>query len=274
MKLFAPAAAAVAIAAAVLSTNASGQETPFLPDDWQYGRHEDEGTLRYCVDPRDPEWEIAGDIGEAIAGALLLEPAPATVEDTIVVAGWDSLYRHLLTDCDLYFGFKLIPGAYPGWLALSRPYYEASYVLAVRDAQWGSLADIPPDRPIGSAIATTADFALIKYLEGLPGDRRWPRFPMGSNQAALEALHKGIVAAALVWGPAAWAVMRSDPVYADVRLISPAPLPVSTLGVGTVMLANETFLRTSVDDAIAALSADGTIEEILTEHGFPAAVVE
>jgi polar amino acid transport system substrate-binding protein len=265
---------ALALVAAAAAGGSRAQETPFLPDDWQYGRHEDEGTLRYCIDKRDPEWPVAADIGEAIAAALLLEPAVATIEDGVIVAGWDSLYRHLLSDCDIYFGFKLIPGAYPGWLSLSRPYYEASYVLAVTDPAWTSLADIPPSVPIGSATATTADFALIKYLETLPADRRWPRFPMGTNEATLAALLKGTVAAALVWGPAAWAIISADPAYADVRLISPAPLPVSTLGVGAVMLANETFLRTSVDDAIAALAADGTIEAILSEHDFPAAVAE
>jgi polar amino acid transport system substrate-binding protein len=268
------AAFAIAVLTAAAAQPGHAQQTPFVPDDWQYGRHEDEGTLRYCIDPRDPEWEIAADIGEAIAAALLLEPARKTIEDTVVVAGWDTLYRHLLSDCDVYFGFKLIPGAYPGWVALSRPYYEASYVVAVTDPTWTSLADIPAGKPIGSALATTADFALIKYLETLPADRRWPRFPMSNNQAALEALAKGTVAAALVWGPAAWATTSGDATYANVRLISPAPLPVSTLGVGAVMLANETFLRKSVDDAIAALSADGSIEAILAEHAFPATVAK
>jgi len=38
------------------------------------------------------------------------------------------------------------------------------------------------------------------------------------------------------------------------------------------LLANETFLRTAVDQAIAALSEDGTIAGILEKSGFPAAV--
>jgi polar amino acid transport system substrate-binding protein len=129
------------------------------------------------------------------------------------------------------------------------------------------------DKPIGSAIGTSADFALIKYLQAIPADRQWPRFPMGSNEATLQALLKGTVSAALVWGPAAWALQQSDPAtYGGVRLISPAPLAVTTLGVGAAMLANETFLRTSVDQAIAALAADGTIGKILEAHHFPGEV--
>jgi polar amino acid transport system substrate-binding protein len=177
-----------------------------------------------------------------------------------------------LKDCDIYFGFKLIPGGYPAWLALSRPYYEASYVLGVEDPDWMSLADIPRDKPIGAAIGTTADFAFIAYLKAIPPRQRWPRFPMGNNEAALKALLKGTVAAALVWGPAAWALQQSDPSYANLRFIPPAPLPVSTLGVGAAMLANNTFLRANIDQAIVSLSADGTIQGILAEHHFPAAV--
>ena len=53
-------------------------------------------------------------------------------------------------------------------------------------------------------------------------------------------------------------------------MIDPNPLPPTTLGVGALMLANETFLRTALDEAIAALSEDGTIAGILEKYGFPA----
>jgi polar amino acid transport system substrate-binding protein len=251
---------------------ALAQGTPFVPDQEKFGRNEDKSTLRYCVDPRDPEWELAKEIGEDIVAALLLKSKQVVIQDQIVVSNWDTLYRHFLADCDIYFGFKLIPGGYPGWLALSRPYYNASYVLAVTDAGWKSLAEIPVDKPIGTAIASSADFALIKYLEALPAAKQWPRFPMGTPQAAMKALIDGTVSAALVWGPAAWALMQSDPAYAKVRFISPTPLAVTTLGVGAAMLADDTFLRSTIDRAIAALAADGTIAKIIAAHHFPAEV--
>ncbi len=53
-------------------------------------------------------------------------------------------------------------------------------------------------------------------------------------------------------------------------MIDPNPLPPTTLGVGALLLADETFLRTAVDEAIAALSADGTIAGILEMYAFPA----
>ena len=39
------------------------------------------------------------------------------------------------------------------------------------------------------------------------------------------------------------------------------------------MLTRETFLRANIDQAIAALTTDGTIESILKGPGFPAAPV-
>jgi polar amino acid transport system substrate-binding protein len=255
-----------------LCAPAFAQGTPFVPDDFKFGRNEDKSTLRYCVDPRDPEWELAKEIGEDIVSALLLKPKQVVIQDQVVTSGWDALYRHFLADCDINFGFKLIPEGYPGWLALSRAYYNASYVLAVLDPNWKSLADMPVDKPIGTSIASSADFALIKYLEALPADRQWPRFPMGTPQATMKALLDGTVSAALVWGPAAWQVMQADSAYARVRFISPAPLAVTTLGVGAAMLSNDTFLRTSIDRAIASLAADGTIAKIIAAHHFPAEV--
>ena len=69
--------------------------------------------------------------------------------------------------------------------------------------------------------------------------------------------------------------MRSSPpaepaAYAGVHTIEPTPLQPTVLGVGALLLANQTFLRAAVDEAIAALTADGTIAEILEFYGFPA----
>jgi polar amino acid transport system substrate-binding protein len=40
--------------------------------------------------------------------------------------------------------------------------------------------------------------------------------------------------------------------------------------VAALMLSNETFLRTAVDQAITALLKDGTIAGILKKYAFPA----
>jgi polar amino acid transport system substrate-binding protein len=251
-----------------------GQGTPFVPDDWRFGRRQDGSTLQYCVDARDPDFPVARKIGEAIANALLLQPKEHVMGENVVGEDLDNLYRVFLETCDLYLGFKLIPDAYPQWLTVTRPYYRVSYVLAVTDGSWKSLADMPRSQAIGATIGTSADLRLIQYLQALPANERWNRFPMSSDEFALRALVRGSVGAALVWGPALWALQANDPAFAKLRLIPPTPLPSVTADVGAALLANEAFLRSSVDQAIASLSEDGTIQKILTSNKFPATTVK
>lgn len=261
------------LAAAVLAVGAAGvamAQLPYVPDEWRYGRNQDNATLRYCIDPRDPDHPVAQEIARAMAAALLVQPVAYTVEDQSVTSDFDVLYRMLLEHCDVYLGFKLISEAYPDWLALSRPYYQAAYALVVADPGWQRLADVPLDRPIGATLGTTADIRLIEYLQALPAGQRWRRFPMSSDDAAIAALRDGTLAAALIWQPSLWARRQVDPALAGLRVIQSDPLPATVLGVGGALLSDQTFLRSSLDQAIAALIADGTLQAILDAQGFPA----
>jgi polar amino acid transport system substrate-binding protein len=245
-------------------------ETPFAPGQWNIGRRLDESEFRYCVDPRDPDWEVDGAIADAIAQGLLLEPKRYVVRSDIVVEDITKVYALMLEHCDVHMGFKLIPQGYPDWVTLSRPYYEIGYVFVTADPAIHRLADLPPGRAIGATIGTAAHIRLVSYLKSLPADARWPVYPYGTNDLSLEELHKGTVDVALVWGPSFWGKQHGDPAYADLRVIDPAPLPPTTFGVGALMLSNQAFLRTAVDEAIAALTADGTIAGILEKYGLPA----
>lgn len=249
----------------------SQEPSPFVTEEEQPGRFADDFTLRYCVDQRDPAWEVDQAIGAAIAGALLVEPIVHVVKDPLVREDLDRLYRHLLQDCSIYFGFKLLPGVYPEWLAVSRPYYEVGYVLAVKNPDWHRLADVPRGEALGPTIGTAADFRLIMYLSSLPANERWPRFPQSSDEVALNAAADGSIAAALVWGPSFHALTKTNSRFAALRTIALDPLPPSSIPVGAVLLSTETFLRSSVDQAIESLIADGTIAAILADRGFPAA---
>lgn len=243
---------------------------PFAPHEWTYGRRLDESQLRYCVDSRDGDWEVAGEIADAIAGGLLLEPVRYVVENEQITQEFEDIYAVMLEHCDLHMGFKLLADAYPYWLTVTRAYYQARYVFVTVNPDWRSLGDVPPGRPIGAAMATTADLRLITYIMALTPEKRWPRFPMGTNQQALEALVGGTVDVALVWEPELWALQKSNPAYADLRVIDSEPLPETVEGVAGVMLSDETFLRTAVDEAITALIPDGTIQSILDKYKFPA----
>jgi hypothetical protein len=154
------------------------------------------------------------------------------------------------------------------WMKVTRPYYRASYVFAATDAGWRSLADVPRSQAIGPTIGTGADLRLIQYLQALSHAERWSRFPMSTDEAALKALANGTIGVALVWGPALWALQRNDAAFLKVRLLSPNPLPAASADVGAAVLANESFLRNSVDQAIASLTRDGTIRAILDSDKF------
>jgi polar amino acid transport system substrate-binding protein len=264
------------LTAALLAAPASAQQqpeffdVPYAPGQWNIGRRLDESQLRYCVDQRDPDWEVAGAIADAVAQGLLLEPQRYVVEGKIVLEDMTKVYGIMLKHCDVHMGFKLIPEGYPEWVTLTRAYYESQYVFVTAAPDIRALADLTPGRPIGATIGTMAQLRLVSYLMALPAEKRWPTYPLGSNEFALEKLLDGTVDVALVWAPSLWAKQREDSAYADLHVIDPDPLPPTTLGVGALLLSDETFLRTAIDEAIAALSSDGTIQSILDKYEFPA----
>ena len=245
-------------------------DEPRAENQWTFGRRMDESRLRYCVDQRDPDWEVAGAIADALALGLLLEPQRYVVESRIIFDDITKVYAILLEHCDIYLGFKLIPQGYPDWVTITRAYYDAAYVFVAADDDIQALADLRPLRPIGATMGTAAHMRLVSYLTALPAENRWLAYPMGTSDLALESLLEGKVDIALVWEPNLWAKQRENPAYADLHVIEPAPLPPTALGVGALLLSNETFLRAAIDEAIAALRADGTIADILNQYGFPA----
>jgi polar amino acid transport system substrate-binding protein len=248
-------------------------QTPYVQDEWKYGRRQDGATLHYCVDERDPDLPVAAKIGEAIAGALLLEPKQHKVGEDWAGEEIDQVYQVLLETCDVFLGFKLIADAYPDWLTITRGYYRGSYVFVTAGADLKSLADVPVSQTIGGTIGTSADIRLMQYLSALKPAERWPHYPVASDEAALRDVMGGKLAAALIWAPSFWGLQKADPAFSKLRIIAPKPLPMSSMDVGAVLLARETYLRANVDQAIAALTADGTIEGILKSFGFPAVPV-
>lgn len=266
---------AIVTAGTLLAAPAGAEEPefydrPFAQDQWTLGRRVDDSVLRYCIDSRDPDWEVAGEIADAIAQALLLEPQRYVVERGLVVEDITKVYGILLKHCDIYMGFKLIPGGYSDWATVTRAYYEARYVFVTDSPEVKSLAEVAPDRPIAATLGTMAHIRLVAYNSALPRKDRRPTYPMGTNELALEKLLDGTVDVALVWAPTLWAMQRREPDAARLRVIAPDPLPPTELGVGALLLSNQDFLRAAVDEAIAALGRDGTIDAILEAFEFPA----
>jgi polar amino acid transport system substrate-binding protein len=269
---------AVCCLLAIPSAGFAQSSTPFVVDEWRFGTRETNATLNYCIDARDPDWPVAREIAAAVAAALLLRANEHLIGDdprTADMSGedMDDTYRLLIQHCDVAFGFKLVPDAYPAWLTITRPYYRAAYVYVTVDPTWKSLGDMPVTRAIGATIGTSADLRLSQYILAVPAGQRWDKYPMASDEAALRAVINGTTGAALVWAPALWALRKKEPAFAKSREIQPAPLPVSTADVGAILLSKQSFLRSSIDQAIASLTKDGTIAGILRQADFPATPV-
>jgi polar amino acid transport system substrate-binding protein len=259
---------------AIPAASVAQSSTPFVVDEWRFGTRESNATLSYCIDARDPDWPVARAIAAAVAAALLLRPNEHPVGDdprTADMSGeaMDDTYRLLIQHCDVAFGFKLVADAYPAWLTITRPYYRAAYVYAVADPSWKSLADMPAARAIGATVGTSADLRLSQYILASPSGRLWAKYPMASDEAALRAVVEGTTGAALVWAPALWALRKTHPELAGLREIGTSPLPVSTADVGAILLSKQSFLRSNIDRAIASLTEDGTIADILRQQDFP-----
>src|SRR6202051_4492758 len=186
-------------------------QTPYVQDEWKYGRRQDGAALHYCIDERDPDRPVARKIGEAIAGALMLEPKEHVVGEDWSGENLDQVYQVLLETCDVFLGFKLIPDAYPDWLIITRGYYRGAYVFVTADADWKSLADVPLSRVIGGTIGTSADIRLMQYLTALKPAERWTHYPVASDEAALRDVVEGKLAAALVWAPSFWGLPDFEP---------------------------------------------------------------
>ena len=247
-------------------------DVPFANNQWNIGRRMDESQLRYCIDRRNPDWELAAEIVDAVAGALLLEPHRYEVESDFINEHITKIYAIMLEHCDILMGFKLIPGGYDNWLTITRSYYQAEYVFVTADPDVLTLANLAPTRAIGPIMGTAAHVRLISYIKTLPAEDRWPIYPIGTSELLFKSLLNGTIDVALVWAPTFWAKQLQDPVYADLHVIDPTPLPPTSHGVGALMLADKIFLRTAFDEAINALIADGTIAGIIEKFNFPGTV--
>ena len=121
-------------------------------------------------------------------------------------------------------------------------------------------------------MGTAAHVRLISYIKTLPAEDRWPIYPIGTSELLFKSLLNGTIDVALVWAPTFWAKQLQEPVYANLHVIDPTPLPPTSHGVGALMLADKIFLRTAFDEAINALIADGTITGIIEKFNFPGTV--
>lgn len=233
-------------------------------------------TIVFCVNEDSMMAEFERALAREIGNALLVNVEIFDVNPRLPTRPFDyllplipeELFLILADDCNAMLGFAL-SDSLEDWLTISRPYMRAGYVLAVRDDDYDAIADIPLDEAIGTRGMNGGDVALLNYLRALPQDQRWPRYPYFDNQLLVDRLLDGSVAAALVWEPALYYLTDGEPAAAGIGIAS-MPIEPRPTEIGIAMPAEDVFLRTMIDDAIAALAEDGVIDELLAAHDLAA----
>jgi len=222
------------------------------------------GTLRLCADPDNlpfssasgPERGLYLDVGALVAANLGL---------TTDVVWWRTFYgaravrNTLLADtCDAYVGLPAEAGYMDRRVTISRPFLDVGYaIMAPPSLVFSRLDDLKPRRlavefrtPAQSLLASKDGFNVSTFR---------------SAEEAVEALGRGEVDAAFVWGPMAG--------YLNVRRFAGAyrVVPVAGEGlqwrVGVGVRKGDDALLRRIEQALGQLEPD--IRRAAAHYGFP-----
>jgi polar amino acid transport system substrate-binding protein len=227
--------------------------------------------LRFCLATASPLRDLDRALGEAIAQIQLAHVEFYDVDLTIPQEedDFDRLLFVSLTDhCDAMMGTDLAWSPLPEWLTVSRPYYSAPYVLAVRPHTYSSLGRVPPGGHIGAPLFSTGDQQLVTTLATMSADRRWNRVPYADVPSMLADVRSGKIDGGLFAAPLAGPAKSGQ--LDGLTLVSITPVRVEPMRLGALFLSKNIFTRDAVDQAIEALQQDGTIDRVIAEQGFPA----
>lgn len=259
-----------AVAAALLFTTTA--QAQLLPQQLQTQERAVQGNnIRACVDDYSAGGKLDRAIAQAIGDMLFLE-----VEYKEALRGFPldgdgylaELQIQLNNDCDLFMGVVVQPNMpFPDWASITRPYAEVPFVLVTDKPEYDSLAEIPYGLIIGTSLASLGERVFATSVAQRPEDQRWKRLPYADFELMTRRMREGKLAAMLLWQPSLLQLAETDPSVADLRIISLDPVPQAVVPVGALVSTRNTFLRTQVDNAIAELSTDGTIDQIMSDLG-------
>lgn len=236
-----------------------------------------DNTLRFCINPASALAPLDRAVAQAIADALLLNAEFYEVDAPFAVKPYDynlqiggrEFFIAFYNNCEAFMGLRLAPGQMPEWLTISQPYFSSRMVLATATEGITRFADIPAGAAIGSRLAASGDVNLTAYLRSLPADSRPRRFPYPHNGFLVERLTDGTLTAALIWEPALYFASGGDPEELGITAVFAPPLAIAPLEFAVAVMAQDTFTRGLIDQAITALAEDGTLEALVREHAVP-----
>lgn len=255
---------------------ALAQQDP-VPSDLYRERPRSEGNrIVFCLRPLGPLAAFEAELAETMGQVLMTEVRTYTVgEKNFPVRPTAFEYIFGLTDeqmfiimaerCDVLMGMHLSSAA-PEWLRLSRPYIIARMLGVSRDATVRTLTDLQPGARIGVQAIAAGDAALTSYIATQPPAAAPHRVIFRDNRALFNSLSERQIDAALMWEGALMAGTEGNPEAAGFHAMERLPFPVNPVEISAAVRKGDDFLGAMIDEAIAALEADGTLAEMAQRH--------
>ncbi len=230
----------------------------FGPKDTTWIRSQINKDLYVGLDPNYPpftEWTpdqiegIEADIAREIGGRM-------GVKTSILIMGYDGLYDSLYTGyVDMIISGLHIDPAYQEWVYYTRPYYDAGQILVSRaDAPVDTMRELD-GKTVAVELASAGDLTALRWTRRLHA-LAIRRYLLPDE--AMHAVQTGEVDAALVDTISAHLYLTH---HADLRMA-----PKTTVPNGYVIALRKANFRLSeeVDQALADMIADGTLNAIIT----------
>lgn len=256
----------------MLAGSAHAQTAGIPPEELDNTRRLAGDSINACFDVTSLGRPFDEDVARAIADALFL--------DITIVDGFggfplngdgfmDELTLAMNNTCDVFMGVSVSANSpFSEAFALTRHYATIPFVFAVSDPDWQSLADVPRDRPLGTAMASMGEMSYINWALQQPEGGSWVRYPYPDPAKMATRVLDGTIAGMILWQPVLARLEAEIPEAGDLRVIDSAPVPASAVSVGALVSSRNGFLRSQMDEAIDALVADGTIAALMQEHGY------
>jgi ABC-type amino acid transport substrate-binding protein len=226
------------------------------------------GALRVCADPDNPPFsdrnpqepgydvELAGEIAQRLG-------ARAEMIWISTFLGRSAMRQLQEAKCDLFMGLPKDERflSENRRLVLSIPYYTLSHVLVSPAAQpVKDLSDLR-DRKVAVERVSLGDIFLFQNGQ--------QRDIYRSQPEAFQAVVSGEAAAAFLWAPIGWWLLKKHP---EARLqAAEVSVPDLEFRIAVGMRTGDEVFESAVNAAVQQLVAHGTVAEIMSRYGVPSA---
>lgn len=263
----------LALALTLVSTSAAlAQSSGIPPEEMTNTRRLAGDNINVCFDVTSLGRPFDEAVARAIGDALFLQVTVIEGFGGFPLTGdgfLDELALAMNNTCDMFMGVSVSTNTpVSEAFSLTRPYATIPFVLAVTNPDWLSLSDIPKDQRLGTAMASMGEMNYITWAQQQPKADRWVRLPYADMNKMATRVLDGTIAGMILWQPTLSRLLKERSDAAALRIIPATPLPEADVRVGALVSSRDSFLRSQVDQAIDALVSDGTIANLMTEHGY------